>query len=275
MQILVVNDDGIASVGLWMLAAALRDAGLGSVTIVAPEVEQSGTSMALPMQRELTMKAAQPLTPEYAGIEAYTVNSTPVGCVLAGVRAFPGGGPDIVVSGINRGLNTGTNVLLSGTVGAAMFAAFWGMPALAVSQMFIGDAPMPWATATWAAVQTFPLLERVRGQGPLVLNVNVPHVHDLADIRGFRQTELSAFFYGDVVELDVAVPIDTPEERHLGIRFVRERMPAFAPSSDDGAVREGYISVTPLTPTTAACFDLSAALQDLTSETRDRRQSAD
>jgi 5'-nucleotidase len=263
MRILVVNDDGIASEGIWALAGALREAGLGEVLIVAPETEQSGTSMSLPLNQELTLRSVEPPDPAYAGIAAYAFNGTPVGCVLAGVLTELGPRPEVVVSGINRGLNSGTNVLLSGTVGAAMLAALWGLPAMAVSQMFIGDAPMPWPTATWATVRLFPLLGLLRGNGPLVLNVNVPHLHDLAEVRGFRQTSLSSFFYGDVVEADLEQVGDADGRRRLGLRFVRERLPAFPEHSDDGAVRAGYVSVTPLAPTGGAALDLATALDDL------------
>lgn len=263
MQILVVNDDGIESLGIWALAGALRDAGLGQVMIVAPETEQSGTSMALPFQRELTVRPVAPPVAAYAGLEAYAFSGTPVGCVLAGVLAGLGPRPDVVVSGINRGLNSGTNVLLSGTVGAAMLGALWGLPALAMSQMFLGDAPMPWGTAAWAAVKCFPLLEGLRGRGPVVLNVNVPHIHEIAELKGFRQTGLSSFFYGDVVEAELDPAEDGEGRRRLSMRFVRERVPAFAEETDDGAVRAGYVSLTPLTPTGATPIDLSAALAAL------------
>lgn len=263
MHILVVNDDGIESLGVWALAGALRDAGLGAVRVVAPEVEQSGTSMALPFQRELTVRPVAPPVPAYAGIEAYAFSGTPVGCVLAGVLAGLGPRPDVVVSGINRGLNSGTNVLLSGTVGAAMLGAMWGLPALAVSQMFMGDAPMPWGTAAWAAVKTFPLLEGLRGRGPLVLNVNVPHLHDPAAVLGFRQTRLSSFFYGDVVDAALEEAADGDGRRRLTMRFNRERLPPFAEDTDDGAVRAGYVSLTALAPTGAAALDLAPALADL------------
>ncbi|GAB4439426.1 MAG: 5'/3'-nucleotidase SurE [Chloroflexi bacterium OHK40] len=254
MHILVTNDDGIESPGLWALAGALQDAGLGTVTVVAPEEEQSGTSMALPPRRDLTLRPVPAPDPAHAGIRAYAFNGTPVGCVLAGVLGdLASTPPDVVVSGINRGLNSGTNVLLSGTVGAAMLGALWGRPAMAVSQMFVGDAPMPWATATWAAVRVFPLLERLRGRGPLVLNVNVPHLHDRGEVRGFRQTSLSSFFYGNVVDLDLEPePADPDGRRRLVFRFVRERLPEFPEDTDDGAVRAGYVSLTVLTPTGVA-----------------------
>jgi 5'-nucleotidase len=137
------------------------------------------------------------------------------------------------------------------------------MPALALSQMFVGDAPMPWGTAAWAAVKVFPLLEQLHGRGPLVLNVNVPHIHDSAELKGFRQTSLSTFFYGDVVEAELEPTPDDEGRRRFSMRFVRERVPAFGEDTDDGAVRAGYVSLTVLSPTGAAPIDLSAALDAL------------
>lgn len=266
MHILVTNDDGIDSPGLWALAGALRDAGFGAVTVVAPEEEQSGMSMALPPPRyDLTLRPVTAPDPAYADIPAYAFNGTPAGCVIAGILARLGPRPDVVVSGVNRGLNSGTNVLLSGTVGAAMLAALWGLPAMAVSQMFVGDAPMPWGTATWAAVKSFPLLEYLRGHGPVVLNVNAPYLHDIADVRGFRQTRLSNFFYGHLVDLDLEPePADSDGRRRLILRFLHERIPEFPEYTDDGAVRSGYVSLSILTPMGVATdLDLSAAIERL------------
>jgi 5'-nucleotidase len=247
MQILITNDDGIDSPGLWALAGALHQAGLGDVTIMAPLEEQSGMSMSLPVRRNPHVRRVPAPDPAHAAITAYAVEGTPVACVTVGMLADLCPRPDLIVSGINRGLNTGMNVLLSGTVGAAVIGALYGLPALAISQQFVGDAPMPWATAAWAAVQTVPLLAHLREQGPLVLNVNVPHIHDRADLRGFRQTELSSFFYGSVVDVSAAAP-DAQDLQALTFTYRRERVPNFPEHTDDGAVRAGYISLTPLTP---------------------------
>lgn len=260
MHIVVTNDDGIDSPGLWALAGALQQAGLGTVTIVAPEEEQSGTSMSLPLRRDYTARPVPPPDPAYAGIAAYAHNATPVGCVTVALLSGICPRPDVVVSGINRGLNSGSNVLLSGTVGAATIAALAGLPALAVSLQFMGESPMPWATAAWAAVQVFPLLERTRGRGPTVLNVNVPHRHELAELRGFRQTRLSSFFYGDYLTIAADPPADDGR-RDLHFVFRRELIPSFPLDSDDGAIRAGYVSLTALTPLSGPSdLDLSAEL---------------
>lgn len=261
MHILVTNDDGIDSPGLWVLAGALRRAGLGQVTIVAPEDEQSATGMSMPMRARHHIRAVSSPNPDDDDIAAFAFSGTPVGCVTAGMLTGLCPQPDVVVSGINRGLNIGTNVLLSGTVGAAMNAVLWGLPAMAVSLEFVGNAPMYWETAAWAAVRLFPLLEELRTRGPLLLNVNVPHIQDIADVRGFRQTSISEFFYGSYLDLPLD-PEDEEGRRRVYFRFVRERIPIDAPeTSDDGAVRAGYISLTPLSPMVSRDeVDLTAAL---------------
>jgi 5'-nucleotidase len=262
MHILVTNDDGIDSPGLWALAGALHGAGLGRVTIVAPESEQSGTGMGMPFRGEHALRAAPPPDPAHAEIAAFAFSGTPVGCVTAGMLAGACPPADVVVAGINRGLNCGSNVLLSGTVGAAMVAALWGLPAMAVSLQFVGDAPLPWATAAWAAAQLFPLLAGMRAHGPLALNVNVPCRHEIAELRGFRQTSLSDFFYGRYLDLPTD-PADDEGRRRGRFRFVRERIPASPEASDDGAVSAGYVSVTPLSPLIGRDdLSLAAALAD-------------
>ncbi|NJM05529.1 5'/3'-nucleotidase SurE [Candidatus Gracilibacteria bacterium] len=262
MHILVTNDDGIESPGLWTLAAALHDAGLGRVTIIAPEEEHSGTSMSFPPRRAHELHAVKGLDPAHAAITAFSLNGTPVGCVTAGMLAEAGSRPDVVVSGINRGLNSGTNVMLSGTVGAAMVAALWGVPALAVSLQFVGDNEMPWPTAAWAAVQVFPLLQTLstRSTATPLLNVNVPHLGTPQQIRGFRQTTLSTFFYGHFLSMGESERTERGGRR-FSYAFDRSGLNGFDEQSDDGAVRAGFVSVTPLHPISVrGDVDLHAAL---------------
>lgn len=245
MHILVTNDDGIDSPGLWALAGAMRAAG-AQVSVVAPAEEQSAMSMALPPQANRELRAIIPPA-EFDGMLAFAHNGSPVACVTIAMLSGVLPPIDAVVSGINRGLNSGTNVMLSGTVGAAMIGAMWGLPAMAVSLQYRGPEPMPWHTAAYAAQRLFPLLAQIRGQAPVVLNVNVPHVASPAELRGFRQTRLSEFFFGHY--LDIALTPPGPAERaQIAFHFARERIPEFALDTDDGAVLAGYVSVTPLRP---------------------------
>ncbi|HEU4410244.1 MAG TPA: 5'/3'-nucleotidase SurE [Polyangiaceae bacterium] len=250
MNILVTNDDGIESEGIWELALALREAGLGTVTIVAPLEEHSGAAMSFLYRPAYEATSAAPPDPRFGGIDAYALASTPVGCVSAGVLGALGPRPDLVVSGVNRGLNTGVSVMLSGTVGAAMAAACWGLPAMAVSLRVHGGEEPEWRAAAEAAARLVPaLVAEARREGPLVLNVNVPHLAG-SPPRGYRQTQLSTFFYGEALVLEGA----ERTERGHSLRYALD--PARLPrevdeATDDGAVRARYVSVTPLRPLTS------------------------
>ncbi len=245
MHILVTNDDGIESPGLWALAGAMRACG-AEVSVVAPAEEQSAMSMALPPQRDRELRAIIPPA-DLDSIRAFAHNGSPVACVTIAMLSGLLPRIDAVVSGINRGVNSGTNVMLSGTVGAAMIGALWGLPAMAVSLKYHGPGPLPWGTAAYAARRLFPLLEQIRPYAPLVINVNVPHIADPRDLRGFRQTRLSEFFFGHYLDLELT-PAGPAERQQITFRFIRERMPTFSADTDDGAVNEGYVAVTLLRP---------------------------
>lgn len=129
-QILLTNDDGIKSPGLWAAAAALSE--LGYVTVVAPRDQSSGMGRSLPITSDGIIKEEKL---EIKGQEwpVYAVGGTPAQAVLHGILEIMPQKPDIVVSGINYGSNLGTGITISGTVGAAMEAAALGYRALAVS----------------------------------------------------------------------------------------------------------------------------------------------
>jgi 5'-nucleotidase len=129
-QILLTNDDGIQSPGLWAAAGALSE--LGFVTVAAPREQSSGTGRSLPMTSDGVIR------PEVLNVcgkdwTVYAVGGTPAQAVLHGILEIMPQKPDLVVSGINYGENVATGITISGTVGAAMEAASQGIPALAAS----------------------------------------------------------------------------------------------------------------------------------------------
>lgn len=128
MQILVTNDDGINAPGIRALCKELIT--LGDVTVVAPDSEKSATSQSITVHHPI--RVDQHIIP---GIEApgWRVGGTPTDCVKLALEALLEHRPDIVVSGINQGGNLGTDVLYSGTVSAAIEAALFNIPAVAVS----------------------------------------------------------------------------------------------------------------------------------------------
>jgi len=129
-QILLTNDDGILSPGLWAAAASLSK--LGFVTVTAPREQSSGAGRSLPGTSDGIIKKQQV---QINGQEwtVFSVGGTPAQAVLHGVLEVMKTKPDLVVSGINYGENVATGVTISGTVGAAMEAASLGIPAMAVS----------------------------------------------------------------------------------------------------------------------------------------------
>ncbi|HRQ32592.1 MAG TPA: 5'/3'-nucleotidase SurE, partial [Anaerolineales bacterium] len=129
-QILLTNDDGIRSPGLWAVAASLSD--LGFVTVAAPRDQSTGMGRSLPGTSDgvIREERVQVNGQEWS---VFAVNGSPAQAVLHGVYDVLKSKPDLVVSGINYGENIATGITISGTVGAALEAASLGIPALAVS----------------------------------------------------------------------------------------------------------------------------------------------
>ena len=127
MQILLTNDDGIYAKGLAAMERALRK--IGDVMVAAPSTEQSGVSQSITFLRPLVGHQV------YDGdrLRGYAIDGTPADCVKLAVTQYCAHRPDLIVSGINGGLNAGINILYSGTVGAAMEGALFGIPSFAVS----------------------------------------------------------------------------------------------------------------------------------------------
>lgn len=167
MRILIANDDGYLAPGLAALVQAMQ--GLGTIDVIAPEQNASGTSNALSLHRPLSL---------YQGINGFRyINGTPSDCVHVALTGVLAERPDLVLSGINNGANMGDDTLYSGTVAAAMEGYLFGVPAIAFSQVEKG-----WAHLDAAAALARSVVERViatgLGQGPFLLNVNIPNRAD-------------------------------------------------------------------------------------------------
>lgn len=190
MHILVTNDDGIQSPGLTVLAHSALAAGHG-VTVVAPHRQYSGASAALTAQesdgRFVFVDERPPGLDE--SIRAFGVKAAPglIGFV-ASFEAF-GFRPDLVMSGVNLGANTGRAVLHSGTVGAALSAASHGIKGMAVS--IAASDPQHWQTARQVTDRALAWLTD-NDPGDRVLNINVPDVAP-DRLRGIRQARLASF----------------------------------------------------------------------------------
>jgi 5'-nucleotidase len=193
MRILVTNDDGVSAPGLAALTRALvrwtKEAGGDApgasheIVVVAPSSNYSGAGAAVGSVTDGTAIAYQRAVVEGAEtVEAYGLDASPALSVIAGASGAVGPKPDLVLSGINHGVNVGRSVLHSGTVGAALTASQLGISALAVS-LRAGADPDPWESAADLAVALVPLLAAAPVR--TVLNLNVPHL-PLDEIRGLR-----------------------------------------------------------------------------------------
>ncbi len=225
-RILVTNDDGVESDGLKALVEALSP--LGEVTVVAPLRETSAIGHAITLHN--------PLRLEPVGERVFAVDGTPTDCVTLGVFTVLRGLPDLVVSGINRGLNVGDDVTYSGTVAGALEGALLGVPSVAVSVEKGNDG---WEFGPAAAVAlTFAAAVLERGLPPRVLlNVNVPR----GQPRGIRVTVQGRRNHSTSVDERT----DVRHRRYYWIGLSEDNwIPE--PQSDHLAIVEGFASVTPL-----------------------------
>lgn len=229
MNILLSNDDGFRAPGLAALRAAL--AGLGPVTVVAPDRNRSGASNSLTLDRPLHVRQ------ESEGV--FSVDGTPTDCVHLAITGLLEQEPDMVVAGVNAGANLGDDVLYSGTVAAATEGRFLGLPAMAVSLAGSGDTHFD-----AAARVARDLLERLR-RDPLpadtILNVNVPDCA-FGEITGVEATRLGHRHRAENVVRDA-----DPRGRPVYWIGPPGRGADVGPGTDFDAIARRSVSVTPLT----------------------------
>jgi 5'-nucleotidase len=197
VRILITNDDGVGAPGLaaltralvrWVDAVAAGGGPSHEIVVVAPSSNFSGAGAAVGSVTDRTTIPYARATVEGAEeVEAYGLDASPALSVIAGALGAVGPKPDLVLSGINHGVNVGRSVLHSGTVGAALTASQLGISALAVS-LRAGANPDPWESAAELAVSLIPVL--VSAPVRTVLNLNVPAL-PLEQIRGLRWARVS------------------------------------------------------------------------------------
>lgn len=228
MRILVTNDDGIQSPGITALAKAL--AGIGEVWIVAPDRERTAVAHAVTLHKPLRLHQMAP--------RVFAVNGTPVDCVnLALLKIMPKR-PVIVVSGINKGVNLGDDVMYSGTVSAAMEGTILGVPSVAVSQEGLDTFRFD-VGATYAARVVRLVLAKGLPEETL-LNVNIPD-RARREIKGVRVTCLSRRrFHNPIIEKH-----DPHGRKYYWIAGKRVSW-SRSKDADHEAIEEGMVSVTPI-----------------------------
>ncbi len=238
MNILLTNDDGITSRGLFQAKQALER--FGDVHVIAPDSNRSGSARGITIHRSLNVAEVELRD----GTAGYATDGTPVDCVRFAHLGLVGERPDLIVSGINYGYNLGDDVTYSGTVAAAFEGILLGIPGIAISQ------GAPTASGSdfrrhdlydFAASGAFlaRLVEQVVAHGipdGTILNVNVP-----AEPDGAAVSRLGKRIYRDRLELEA------DEEGRRRYRIYGDD-PSYhdEPGTDFRAIAEGRVSVTPI-----------------------------
>lgn len=245
MRIFCTNDDGVASVGLAVVAERFGRDG-AHVVIGAPDCDMSGCGTAIQRHDVRShLRVERHSYDDHPGVEAHSVSATPAMTVLLAERGVFGDPPDLVVSGPNFGANVGSDLMHSGTVAAAATAARRGISAVAVSLALdfrrARQAEPHWDTAAEVAAAVVEVLGGFDFGLPVLLNVNVPDV-DIAELEGVRHV----------------VPADGSHYRFLGFEEtvdadgVRHLAPSFEADevndvgTDVGALRAGFATLTHL-----------------------------
>lgn len=232
MQILLTNDDGIYAPGLAALERELRL--LGEVCVVAPAVEQSGVGHSITFLSPLVVKEL------FDGDRrrGWAVEGSPADCVKLGIFEFCKYRPDLVVSGINGGLNAGINVLYSGTVAAAIEGAFFEITSIAVSLEY--DEHARFDRAARLAREVIEQILKQKGPSPQLFNLNMPTVA-LERPAEVRVVPMGAARYGEQFEKR-----RDPRGRPYYWAVNGPPPPRTEHETDLSALAAGYVTLTPL-----------------------------
>jgi 5'-nucleotidase len=233
MRILITNDDGINSFGLHMLVKEIERS--HEVIVVAPDNQRSASGHSITINRPLIVKEVK-----LEGIKsrAYKVDGTPADCVKMGVEKLMEKRVDMVISGINRGLNIATDVVYSGTVSAAIEGAIFKIPSMAVSLDVTDDGEAYRRASLYARKVLETSYENLIGKD-IVLNVNVPLTGE-TEPKGIKVCQLGNRIYNNYY-------IETlTESNETGFRLEGAPGECTGENTDVFFINQGYVTVTPL-----------------------------
>ncbi len=234
MNILISNDDGIYSEGIYELAKRMTK--LGKVSVVAPDKEQSAVGHAITMHQPLRCRKIKLHDLE---VDAWWVNGTPADCVKIGVETLLEERPQLIVSGINKGENLGIDVIYSGTVSAAIEGSIFNIPSIAVSYAVHGDSDF-----SLPAEIASDLIEQILKNGDggrMLLNMNIPARDSIEELKGVKITKLGVKKYRNNFE-------ERKDPRGNSYYWLAGDLieDEIEKDTDIYAVRNGYISITPM-----------------------------
>lgn len=187
--IFITNDDSVHAKGIAALVDAARS--FGEVVVIAPDKPQSGMGHAITINHPLRLEKSD----LFHGIDAYACSGTPVDCVKLGVYEVLHRKPDLVLSGINHGANSSTNVLYSGTMSAAVEGAMEHIPSIGFSYCDY-DSDADFSAAQWVASQLIPKVLKQGLPTGVCLNVNIPKL-PVSELQGIKVCRQAYAFWED------------------------------------------------------------------------------
>lgn len=232
MKILIVNDDGINARGIYDLAKEISRK--HEVTVVAPREQKSASSHSISIHNPIKIRKEN-LDKDF---EAYSLVGTPADCTQVGLSLLCEN-VDLVISGINRGLNCGTDILYSGTVSAAIEGSIYNVPAIAFSMEVDWERyDEDYTVAAKIASKIVDKAEEKYLRNNLVLNVNIPKVKE-EEIKGIKVCKLGKSTYKSEYVL-----IEDADEKTYEIKSNRNKIEQ--KDTDLYYLSEGYVTLTPL-----------------------------
>lgn len=233
MRLLLTNDDGINAKGIYALAKELQKN--HEVIIVAPDSERSACGHSITLSRPLIVREVKLVG---LNVKAFSVDGTPADCVKIAINKLIEGKIDMVVSGINKGLNLGTDVLYSGTVSAAIEACIYKIPSMAVS-MQIKNNIEDYEMAAVYAGEILLTAKQNNIKNDIVLNVNIPLLKK-NEIKGIKVCKIGSRLYSNSYIESIGENNETQYQIKGELKDIHEE------DSDTIYFKEGYITVTPL-----------------------------
>ena len=233
MRLLLTNDDGISGKGIYALAKELEKE--HEVIIVAPDKERSACGHSITLSRPLIVRETKI---EGLKSKAFSVDGTPADCVKIALDKLIDGKVGMVISGINKGVNLGTDILYSGTVSAAIEASIYKIPSMAVSMDVKGNIETYEMAAKYTSVILLKAIEN-NINNDIVLNVNIPLLKE-SEIKGIKVCKIGTRLYNNDYIESTGVNNETQYEIKGKVKDIHEE------NSDTIYFKEGYVTVTPL-----------------------------
>lgn len=235
MNILLTNDDGIQATGILAMWREIRS--MGEVSVIAPETVQSATGHGITVSGPLLTSRVKIEN----GFEGIAVDGRPADCVKLAIDKLLPKTPELVISGVNHGANVGIAVIYSGTVAAAIEAAFLGLPAIAVSVHLEGDTPPDFPRAAKLAMKPIQHVLKTGLQPGQVANINIPALSADEEPKGIRVVRQCVRAWTDTYEERFS-----PREQRYFWNNTAYKLVETEDDTDVAGIRDKYITITPL-----------------------------